>query len=67
MVEEVEAVENKIRRRLPRGSRIATNRLVEFLMDQGHNHYSVDKAINIMLRRDELKHQNGRMFIFRVR
>ena len=67
MVEEVEGIENKIKKRLPRGSRIATTKLVDYFMEQGHTQYAVDKAMGIMLRRDELKHQNGRMYIVRVR
>jgi hypothetical protein len=110
MIEEVDSIENKIRRRLPRGSRIATARLTDYFLEQGHNNYAVEKAINIMLRffpfflpflpflssifflpflffsslssffkkkeklncksihrKDELKHQNGRMYLVRAR
>jgi len=67
MLEEVEGIENKIKKRLPRGTRIATEKLKNYFLDQGHNSYAVDKAIDIMLRRDELKHQNGRMYVVRAR
>jgi hypothetical protein len=67
MVDEVEGIEDKIKKRLPRGTRIAHNKLVDYFVDQGHSKYAIDKAIGIMLRRDELKHQNNRMHIVRVR
>ncbi|KCV69738.1 hypothetical protein, variant [Fonticula alba] len=67
VLEEVERVEREIRRRVPVGSRIPSQLLSNDLI--GRRNFSktaVEKALQVMLRRQELRHINQRRVVERM-
>lgn len=66
LLKQVEAVERDIRRRLPVGSRIQHRILVDELSRRDYPAAAVEKAIQIMLRREQLRHSNQQRTLERV-
>lgn len=66
MLKEVETVERDIRRRLPVGSRIQHRVLVDELKRKDYTDTAIAKAIQIMLRRDQLRQTNQARTLERV-
>ena len=66
MLEEVSKVEMQIHRRLPIGSQVSEARLIEDFLKQGFSRYAIEKAIMIMVRKDQLQHLNQRKVLRRI-
>jgi len=66
-LEQVSAIENKLKRRFPVGSRVSEQRILRDFSAQHHEEGLVRKVLNVMLRRGELEHQMQRRVLYRVK
>ena len=66
-LEQVSAIENKLKRRFPVGSRVSETRILRDFSAQHHEEGLVRKVLNVMLRRGELEHQMQRRVLYRVK
>jgi len=64
---EVQNVERVLKRRLPIGSAFSETQIVKDLIRQGMTEHSVRKAIDVMVKRDELEYRNQRRRLYRKR
>jgi hypothetical protein len=66
MLEEVSKVEMLIHRRLPIGSQVSEARLTEECLKVGFSQIAIERAIMIMIRKDQLQHLNQRKILRRI-
>ena len=67
MLQEIEKVEVLLKKRLPIGAQTSEQRLITDLQQQGFSKYSIEKALAILINKDELQHLHQRKSILRVR
>lgn len=64
---DVQSAEKLLKRRLPIGSHTSERAVVEDFVKQGLSEFAIRKAIEVMVRRDELEYRNQRKKIYRKR
>jgi len=66
MMDEVDNVEGEIRRRLPVGSVVSEKRLMDEF-GKKHSTYAIEKAIQLMVRREDLQFRSQGRSVVRIR
>lgn len=64
--QEVQRVEESLRRRLAIGSMASERRLVDHFLDERFSEYAIRTAIVIMVRRGDLQYRRQRKYVYRV-
>jgi len=67
MVQEVQTVEDMLKRRLAIGSSVPVGKIVEQLVQQGRRVHVVRQAVDALVKKGEMKTTNQRRMLTRVR
>ena len=60
-------MEDNIKRRVSMGSHVSVRSIVDEFMRRGHREVVVRKALEVMVRRGELKHEQRQRYLLRQR